>query len=247
MPRENESAYQYVKRKNNMKEEIHYNTCNFLCEQCKSAVYCENYRNVRHLDSALPMDDESPSVIRAQIGDASFDILKKFAAEKHFKLQEIFESKPIDSEEIVIQDLQQSDDIEYKVESSDCFKILVIYENMMASTLDHIYDWLDSEVYTKEMPIQVATSAIEWNFNLIYINLRYILFVKYGNNREEFNSRFEESFFIITDALREIKQCWGMLGEICLSLRTEKERLEIVLDQLEDELIKTFPGWMSVK
>lgn len=237
-----------------------YNFCDRWCEKCTQQHNCLSYVMGKKMENKLGIkpdegagqENENVWVYLKNIFDSTYEILHDLAEERGIGMEDIYASENVDKGfwadeyDNVLEDDEQND---FLVSSSDIIKICLIYENLSDDCLESVFGILDEKSWKTDSPEEKETAdaldAVNWYLDIIHSKIRRALYAYHqgpeNTGRKQGKIDCDGSAKVALLGIDRSVKAWEVLEKYCTSLRKEIAHIKVVLKQLALDIEKQFP------
>lgn len=244
-----------------------YEFCDRWCDRCTLREKCMSYAIGRKLEQKGDFDfeeemareeDNSNIWIRFKnLFESTYVVLQQLADEKGIDFEDLCHSENINKEALMkdydMEVIQQDDEAELYIESSDITKIVLIYEELSERCLEVIYELIDEKDKQKtvggntveDTRIENELDIISWYVDILESKTRRALFgyfmyydaLEEGGKKSDFNGSAKVALLAIEYTLK----AWENIRSSFKDLDREISHIQVVLKQLVQDIEKQFP------
>lgn len=244
-----------------------YEFCDRWCDRCTLREKCMSYAIGRKLEQKGDFDfeeemareeDNSNIWIRFKnLFESTYVVLQQLADEKGIDFEDLCHSENINKEALMkdydMEVIQQDDEAELYIESSDITKIVLIYEELSERCLEVIYELIDEKDKQKtvggntveDIRIENELDIISWYVDILESKTRRALFgyfmyydaLEEGGKKSDFNGSAKVALLAIEYTLN----AWENIRSSFKDLDRDISHIQVVLKQLVQDIEKQFP------
>lgn len=238
-----------------------YNFCDRWCEKCPQQANCLSYVMGKKmeeklggtLEESLNAKNENIWTYLKNIFDSTYEILHDLAEERGIEMEDIYASEDVDKglwADEYNHALQEEENSDFLVATSDIIKICLIYESLSEDTLETVFGLLDEKDWEadslEEKETGEALDRVNWYLDIIQAKVRRALLgyqqcsqaldPKLGE--EDYNGSAKVALIGIECSVKS----WEILKKYCPTLEKEISHILVVLEQLNRDIEQRFPG-----
>lgn len=232
-----------------------YNYCDRWCEKCEQRLHCMSFVMGKKIeekggfsfDREVSREDENIWTRLKNVFDSTYEVLHELAEERGIDVEDIYTSENIDKDfwGENFEDRSKGESCNLQVEASDIIRICMIYEDMGDKCLERIFEQLDEKDKRETgEAVDDAVEVVNWYLDLIQAKMRRALYGYFY--QESFGKRDTEDFNgsakVALIAVDRSIESWRLIREICPDHLREIRHLLVVLEQLQTDIGKQFPG-----
>lgn len=237
-----------------------YNFCDKWCEKCTQQSNCLSFvmgkkmeeKLGKTIEEGLNAKNENIWAYLKNIFDSTYEILHDLAEERGIEMEDIYASEDVDKglwSDEYNHALQEEENSDYLVATSDIIRICLIYECLSEDCLETIFGILDEKEWEsgakQEIETGEALDKINWYLDIIQAKVRRALLgfqqCKHSLNAKIGKEDYNGSAKVALIGIEQSVKSWQILKQYCPAAEKEISHILVILQQLVRDIEEQFP------